>query len=157
MQSAAIPPVRKTIEVGTDTEHAFRVFTAHMHQWWPPPCDGGEERTNMLLEPRVGGRWFEQMKSGEERQLGRVLSWQPHTRLLLTWQLRLKEKTFDPNLETEIEITFTSTTPGKTLVAVEHRHLERFGIEAQQAYEAFNSPYAWVGILEAFRDAFWQR
>jgi uncharacterized protein YndB with AHSA1/START domain len=154
MQSAALPPVRKTIEVGTTADHAFRVFTADMQKWWPPPCEGGEERTNMVVEPRVGGRWFEQIKGGGDRQLGRVLAWEPHSRLLLTWQLRLKEKTFDPNLETEIEITFTPTAPAKTLVAVEHRKLERFGLEAEQAYQAFNSPNAWVGILEAFRAAF---
>lgn len=154
MQSAAIPPVRKTIEVGTTQEHAFRVFTADMHRWWPPPCNGAEERMTMTLEPRVGGRWFERGKSGIERQLGRVIAWEPHSRLMLTWQLRLKDKTFDPNLETEIEITFTPTAAGKILVAVEHRKLERFGLEAEQAYEAFNSPNAWVGILEAFRDAF---
>jgi uncharacterized protein YndB with AHSA1/START domain len=107
----------------------------------------------MFLEPRVGGRWYERAKSGAERQLGRVLAWEPHRRVLLTWQVRMN-KTFDPNLETEVEVTFTSTESARTLVSVEHRKLERFGLEAEQAAAAFNSPHAWVGVLEAFRTAF---
>jgi uncharacterized protein YndB with AHSA1/START domain len=123
-----------------------------MHRWWPPPCNGAEERETMVLESRVGGRWYERAKNGSELQLGRVLAWGPPERVLLTWQVRMTKK-FDPNLETEVEITFKSTGPAKTLVTVEHRKLERFGVEAEQAFAAFNSPQAWVGILEAFRDA----
>ncbi len=153
MQSAAIPPVRKTIEVATTPEHAFRVFTADMDRWWPPPCDGADVRLAMVLEPRVGGRWYERMQSGTELQMGRVLAWEPHHRVLLTWQVRMN-KTFDPNLETEVEIKFTPVAAAKTLVSLEHRKLERFGLEAEQAVAAFDSPRAWVGILSAFRDAF---
>jgi uncharacterized protein YndB with AHSA1/START domain len=107
----------------------------------------------MVLEPKIGGRWYDRSKSGTERQLGRVLAWDPDHRLLLAWQLRMNE-TFDPKLETEIEVKFTSTGADKTLVSVEHRKLERFGFEADQAYAAFNGPGAWYGILEAFREAF---
>jgi uncharacterized protein YndB with AHSA1/START domain len=153
MQSAPLPPVRRNIEVATTADHAFRVFTADMHRWWPPPCHGAEERTAMVVEPRIGGRWYDRSKSGAERQLGRVLAWEPDYRLLLTWQLRMNQ-TFDPNLETEIEVKFTPTGADKTLVSVEHRKLDRFGLEAEQAFAAFNGPGAWYGILEAFRDAF---
>ena len=107
----------------------------------------------MVVEPWIGGRWYDRSKNGEERQLGRVLAWEPARRLLLTWQLRMNQ-TFDPNLETEVEVKFTSTDAGKTLVSVEHRKLERFGLEAEQAFAAFNGPGAWFGILDAFRDAF---
>ena len=81
----------------------------------------------MVVEPRIGGRWYDRSKSGAERQLGRVLAWDPDHRLLLTWQLRMNQ-TFDPNLETEIEVKFTPTGAEKTLVTVEHRKLERFGL-----------------------------
>jgi uncharacterized protein YndB with AHSA1/START domain len=107
----------------------------------------------MVVEPWIGGRWYDRSKSGTQRQLGRVLAWELDHRLLLTWQLRMNQ-TFDPDLETEIEVKFTSTGTAKTLVTVEHRKLERFGLEAEQAYAAFNGPGAWFGILDAFRDAF---
>jgi uncharacterized protein YndB with AHSA1/START domain len=107
----------------------------------------------MVVEPRIGGRWYDRSKSGAERQLGRVLAWEPNHRLLLTWQLRMNQ-TFDPNLETEIEVNFTSTDGTTTLVSVEHRKLERFGLESEQAFAAFDGPGAWYGILEAFRNAF---
>ena len=107
----------------------------------------------MVVEPWIGGRWYDRSKSGAERQLGRVLAWDPDHRLLLTWQLRMNQ-TFDPTLETEIEVKFTATSAATTLVSVEHRKLERFGLEAEQAFAAFNGPGAWFGILEAFRDSF---
>jgi uncharacterized protein YndB with AHSA1/START domain len=55
-----------------------------------------------------------------------VLDWDPPGRLVLGWQLN-REKRFDPDLVTEVELTFTAAADGGTDVALEHRNLERFG------------------------------
>lgn len=153
MRSDAPPPIRKSVEVNTTAEHAFRVFTGDMHRWWPASCDPSEGRNAVILEPGVGGRWFERSTKGTERQMGRVLIWEPPHRVVLAYQVRL-DRTFDPNLETEVEITFTPTASGKILVQVEHRKLENFGLQAVQAFDALNGPKAWVGILTAFQQSF---
>ena len=99
-----------------------------------------------MLEPRVGGRWFERSADGAECDWGRVGAWEPTSRAVLVWQLTAEWK-FDPDFETEVEVTFTEKEPGRTTVELRHRNLQRYGEQAEQMRAVFDSPYGWTDTL----------
>jgi hypothetical protein len=90
---------------------------------------------------------------GTECQWGRVARWQPPGELVLHWQIGTNW-TFDPGLETEVEISFTADTAdtagGSTQVEPRHRHLERYGDQAETMRGVFDSLGGWTGILTRF-------
>jgi uncharacterized protein YndB with AHSA1/START domain len=63
-----------------------------------------------------------------ETPWGKVLVWEPPSRVVLGWQLN-SQWAFDPDFLTEVELTFAPRGAG-TIVTLEHRDLERFGAEA---------------------------
>src|SRR5205085_3767289 len=109
---------------------AFDLFVTHMGEWWPKGHSIGKApHVAVVVEPRTGGRWFERDADGRETHWGKVLAWEPPSRLLLAWQIG-SDWGFDPNLLTEVELTFEPARGGGTLVTLEHRDLERFGTDA---------------------------
>src|ERR1700724_525804 len=81
-------PVRKQVHVKAPPERAFEVFTAGFARWWPASHHiGAAAYKNSLIEPRVGGRWYEIDEDGSECDWGEVLAWQPPRRLMLSWRI----------------------------------------------------------------------
>lgn len=116
-----------------------------MADWWPKGRTVGKNpHVAIIAEPRAGGQWFERDADGEKCHWGKVLAWEPPSRLLLGWQLNANF-TFDPDLLTEVELTFTPVEGGGTLVTLEHRHLERFGADAARVAEQLGG--GWPGFL----------
>ncbi|MDT0469824.1 SRPBCC family protein [Streptomyces gibsoniae] len=145
--------VRRSVTVQAPIEKAFAVFTQGFDGWWPRNHKIGEsDLKQAVLEGKEGGRWYEIDTDGSECDWGRVLAWEPPTRLVLAWQIDATWK-FDPELVTEVEIRFVSEGPGRTRVELEHRDLDRFGEAQEQARAAFDSPGGWAGLLEAFAQA----
>jgi uncharacterized protein YndB with AHSA1/START domain len=58
-----------------------------------------------IIEPRVGGRWYERGDDGSTCEWGSVLSWEPPSRLILSWDIGADWQ-YAPNLKTEIEVRF---------------------------------------------------
>jgi uncharacterized protein YndB with AHSA1/START domain len=81
-------PVRQSVRVDCPIEDAFRLFTEGFAEWWPLASYSviGDEAESCAIEPWVGGRVFERTRSGEEREWGSVLAWDPPERLEFTWQ-----------------------------------------------------------------------
>jgi uncharacterized protein YndB with AHSA1/START domain len=96
---------------------------------------------------RKTSRWFERDESGAETDWGDVLAWDPPTRLLLAWRLTT-QWLYDPDLLTEVELTFAPAEGGGTLVTLEHRNLERFGADAARHAETLGG--GWPGFLGEF-------
>jgi uncharacterized protein YndB with AHSA1/START domain len=118
-----------------------------MGDWWPTGHSiGASPIKSVVVEPQTGGRWFERGEDGAETCWGRVLDWAPPKRLLLAWQINAAW-TYDPEFETELELTFTSLSPG-TRVRLEHRNLERFGDSAEKM--AANLRGGWPTIIDSF-------
>jgi uncharacterized protein YndB with AHSA1/START domain len=144
----AVAPVRKTVSVKAAPERAFEIFTARMTTWWIRSYTINRSPIReIILEPRVGGRWFERGEDGSECQWGRVLAWEPPSRLLLTWQITASWA-YDPDLKTEVEARFVPEGAG-TRVEIEHR-LEGYGDAAAEMFKVFDGPGAWQGLLDAF-------
>ena len=133
-----IPPIRKTLTVGTPPEEAFRIFTDGIATWWPlethSVSDGRADTA--VVEPRAGGRLYERTPDGEELVWGEVVVWEPPTRLLFTWHLGRP-------VATEIEVTFTPDGDG-TRVDLEHRGWERHGERAGALRPSYDSGWDYV-------------
>lgn len=127
-----IAPIVRCVAVRATPARAFELFTGHMERWWPGDRTVGKKPfVDIVVEPREGGRWFERDADGQETQWGSVLVWEPPGRLLLAWNLNA-QFTYDPAFMTEVELTFAPTAGGGTLVTLEHRHLERYGADAER-------------------------
>jgi uncharacterized protein YndB with AHSA1/START domain len=157
-QTIAPAPVRKTLTIKASPARAFEVFTGGIDRWWPRSHHTGEgELKKVIVEPREGGRWYEETTVGTESEWGKVLAWEPpqgaeRGRLMLAWQLGADFK-YDPDLITEVEVLFTDIGEGRTRVDFEHRNLERMGAKAAEARAAVDSPGGWGAILAAFGEA----
>jgi uncharacterized protein YndB with AHSA1/START domain len=155
MSSAStIPAIRGTITVGVPVDQAFRVFTDAFGSWWPPDYHIGQaDMAAAILEPRAGGRWYEQGVDGSECDWGRVLAFQPPHRLVVTWQIN-GEWRYDPDPEhaSEIEVRFTADGPGQTVVELEHRLLDRL-VGGQALRDGITGGGGWTAILELYAKA----
>ncbi len=144
-----IKPVVKTVTVRASSERAFEAFTANMGQWWPKGHTiGAAPFEAVVIEPRVGGRWYERAADGAETNWGKVLAWEPPRRFVLAWQISA-DWAYDPNLMTEVEVRFEPNADG-TVVTLEHRRLELFGERAQSMADQFDG--GWVGVMQHFVD-----
>ena len=145
-------PVRKSIFVDAPQALAFDVFTSGIGRWWPKSHKiGPADLDKPVIEPRAGGRWYELDTDGTQCEIGKVMTWEPPARIVLTWQLNAQFK-FDPGLVTEVEVQFTPEGSG-TRVDREHRHLERLGDTAEALREAVDSPGGWSGLLQLYAEA----
>lgn len=143
-----IAPIIAEALVALPPAETFGRFFGAMRGWWPPTHSiGSEPMTDLLVEPRVGGRWFERAASGAETQWGRVLVWEPPGRAILTWQIG-PDWRFDPALLTEVEVSFAAEGSG-TRVRLEHRRLEAFG----HAAHAETLRNGWPGMVSGFAAA----
>ncbi len=150
--SAREVQVHRSVSVPLSPERAFDLFTARMTEFWPKEHSlGSSAIAQVVVEPRAGGRWYERGVDGTECDWGSVGEWQPPDKVVLLWQIGANWQ-FDPDLETEVEVTFTEEAAGRTLVDLRHRHLERYGDQADAMYAVFDSPAGWTGTLTRFAE-----
>jgi uncharacterized protein YndB with AHSA1/START domain len=130
--------VRKSVRVQGSIERAFSIFVEQMETWWPAEHHIGKHAFQcIVVEPRVGGRWYERDAQGSECNWGSVLAWEPPQRVTLGWHLQPDWK-FDPDptKASEVEIRFTAKGPSSTQVDLEHirglppRELSRMSLSA---------------------------
>ena len=141
--------VRREVVVDVPPERAFEIFTAEMTSWWPAGHHiGSAPIAEIVIEPRAGGRWYEKGADGSEHPWGRVIAYEPPSRLVLAWQLT-REFVYDPHYETTVEVRFEETVDG-TRVHFEHRDLERMGADAVEMLEGMDG--GWGMLLGLFKD-----
>jgi uncharacterized protein YndB with AHSA1/START domain len=145
--------VRKSVLVEAPQEHAFDVFTAGFSTWWPLETHhiGTASAVEAVLEPRAGGRWFERGEDGSECDWGRVLDWDPPTRIRLAWMLSAQWQ-FDESRATEIEVRFVAEGPSATRVELAHSGFDRIegGAEIRAAV---GGDGGWGSLLVAYAEA----
>jgi uncharacterized protein YndB with AHSA1/START domain len=122
-----------SVSVDTDVDapidHAFRVFTDGIGDWWDPDhhlLQG--ELESMTFEPRVGGHLIDRYADGRECRWGRVLGYEPPHRVVFSWDITLDwQVQADLAKTSEVEVTFTEIAPARTHVVLVHRNLDRHG------------------------------
>ena len=70
---------------------------------------------------------------------------------MLAWQINASWK-YDPDLVTEVEVTFTPVEGGATRVDLEHRNLERFGDKVEAVRNSIDSENGWSAILKMYAE-----
>ena len=147
--------VRKSIVVDVTPTRAFEFFL-DQERWWPIATHHMAEPPGetAVLEPFVAGRWYERAPDGSETDWGTVLAFEPPHRILLTWYMGA-DWTYEPDSEraSEIEVTFLPEGRDSTRVVYEHRHLERYGEQAERMRTSLERPNAAEAVLRAFEMA----
>lgn len=115
--------VTVTVLVDVEPEVAFEVFTTEIDLWWRRGLAyrvAGRRPGTLVLEPKVGGRLFEQYEGPAGpavHEAGRITAWEPPARLAFDW----RAVNFEPGEVTHVEVTFTRTESGRTQVVLVHR------------------------------------
>jgi len=87
---------------------------------------------------------------GSECDWGRVVVWEPPTRLVVTWQINGQwQYDADPEHASELEVRFTAKGPAQTVVELEHRYLERL-VGGQAMHDGILGGGGWGAILDVF-------
>ena len=143
--------VRKVIQVDAPQETSWKVFTSQMGTWWPLAHYkiGKAKAVDAVLEPKVGGRWYERGEDGSTCEWGSVLSWEPCSRLVLSWDITADWQ-YDPTLKTEIEVRFIAENAERTRVELEHRRLDRYGARRDEMRRIFDTEGDWGQLLAGF-------
>jgi uncharacterized protein YndB with AHSA1/START domain len=146
--------VRKAIRVEAPREIAWQTFTEQMRTWWPLAVYkiGKANAVDAVIEPHVGGRWYERGDDDSTCDWGRVLVWEPPSRLVLSWDINADFQ-YVPGLGTEIEVRFIAENESTTRVELEHRRFDRFGDRRDQMRTIFDETGDWGKQLALFAEA----
>jgi uncharacterized protein YndB with AHSA1/START domain len=149
-RTITIAPVRKSIRVKASQAHAFEVFTSRLGRWWPHKGSiGSAPMKAMVMETRLGGRWYELGEDGSEADVGKIMLWDPPHRFVVSWDINSSWKP-DLTVSSEVEVRFRADGPDATLVELEHRKFEQMGEEAGEKMRR-DVDGGWPGMLEHFR------
>ena len=112
---------RVTVFVDVAPADAFEVFTLEIDSWWrrgPAYRVAGTEPGTLHLEPRLGGRIFEQHGERDSAlfEVGTITAWDPPAHLAFSW----RSVTFVKGESTTVEVWFEPAGEG-TRVTLEHR------------------------------------
>ncbi len=145
--------VKTSTMVEAPIERAFEVFTTGMPTWWPPDHHLLEgELAEMVFEPHVGGGIIDRAVDGRECRWARVLVYDPPNQVVFSWDISTRwEIETDLEKTSEVAVTFSAQGADRTLVELEHRHLDRHGEGWEGMRDAVGSPNGWSlhGYAEA--------
>lgn len=142
-----IEPLRMSFVVECSDDHAFATWTERATSWWPAAHTVSHQRgTEIVFEPRPGGRVFERTPGGDEFDWGEVVDWDPPHRLRYLWRIATT-----PENATDVEIRFERLSDSATRVEIEHGGWERLA-EFGPEWRRVNTG-GWHGVLPAYRTA----
>jgi uncharacterized protein YndB with AHSA1/START domain len=141
--------LRIVFRVNVSAAHAFGMFTEGFQAWWPREYSwSGPALERIGIEPGVGGFCFEVGPHGFRCDWGRVLEWDPPTRLVFSWQIgpdRVPEP--DPAKASVVGVGFVAEQPAVTRVEFEHTHFSRHGEAGAEYRDALSSEAGWPYML----------
>ena len=143
-----ILPITLTVTVPLGPAAAFSLFADGLGGWWPREYTWGQEVLEWIgIEPGEGGRCTERGPGGFECDWGQVRSWEPPTRLELSWQISpRREPVPDPAQASRVTVGFAAEGGG-TAVTLTHGEFERHGDGAAEYRDALASREGWPFIL----------
>jgi uncharacterized protein YndB with AHSA1/START domain len=149
------------LRVAATPQRAFEVFTGEIGAWWRHNGLFSFTRRGegtLALEPGEGGRLTETFDDGSVFEIGRVVTWEPPSRLVLSW----RQESFDPEQATEVHVTFEEAgTPPDVETRVTVQHFGWDFIPARNAAKhGFPSPIFlqrhaeyWQALLASYKSA----
>ena len=146
--------VRSEIVVDAPIERAFAVFTEQFDRIKPREHNLlGVDIAETVFEPRVGGSIYDRGVDGSECRWARVLAYEPPERVVFSWDIGPTwQIEADPDKASEVEVRFTAQAPGRTLVELEHRSIDRHGDNWEGVREGVASPEGWPLYLQRYGD-----
>lgn len=134
--------------IEADQERTFRTFVRQLAAWWPM-----ETRTftpakvsDVRVEEWVGGRVYQVLGAGGERDWGHVTSWDPPNAFSFSWDVA-------PGLEfTEVDLHFQRLGPALTRVVVVHHGWECLSTALLDRYTRYAG--GWLAALRRFAAMF---
>jgi uncharacterized protein YndB with AHSA1/START domain len=151
---AAETSIQTSIVVEAPIEQAFSVFTEDIGTWFPPEYNLLEvDIEKRVFETHVGGHVYDIGSDGSECHWARVLAYEPPNRVVFSWDLSPQwQVETDHDKTSEIEVTFTSESPARTRVDLEHRNLERHGEGWEGQHEQLGGEGGWPGVMRRYAD-----
>jgi uncharacterized protein YndB with AHSA1/START domain len=146
--------IRKEIVVDAAQDRAFALFVERFDKIKPREHNMlGVEIAASVFEPRAGGRVYDRGVDGSERQWGRVLMYEPPSRIVFTWDISpYWQIESDPTRTSEVEIRFVAETADRTRVSLEHRHLDRHGDGWEGLRDAIEGDGGWPLYLARYAE-----
>src|SRR5262245_24992027 len=147
MSVVELAPVVKSVDVRRTPADAFRLFTQEISAWWPMKTHSrakdaaGEVTVRMEIETRVGGRMFETLNTGERREWGEVLAFEPGKRLVLLFQMRLPREKAG-----EVEVRFEPSGEKSWRVTLTRSNWENWGDEAAAMRGRFDGGWEFIFV-----------
>lgn len=134
---AEVPDVRRTITVPAPVQMAFAVFAERPGEWLPPEHAFIGGAPEVVIEPQVGGRFYERGADGTEVTRGTILAWDPPHRLTVTWRIGPGWRPVpDDEHASRIAVVFTPAGDGASEVTFTYSELYRHGEMAGQVHAA---------------------
>jgi uncharacterized protein YndB with AHSA1/START domain len=120
---------------------AFRIYAEYPGEWLPPGHTFIREPESVVIEPRVGGRFYERGADGAEVTRGTITEWAPPGRLAVTWRVGPNwQPAFDDEHASIVVAEFTPAGPAATEVVLTYTRLERHGEMADALRAALAAP-----------------
>ena len=145
--------------VRVPVQDAFDVFTLELDAWWrtgPAYRVGGRHQGAMHLEPKLGGRVFQEYgeRGSSVHEIGAITVWEPPARFAFSWR-GINFKHSDPS--TTVEVRFEASGEG-TRVFLEHRGFASLrpdhpGRHGQEVAEFIGQMGRWWGsVITSLRE-----
>jgi uncharacterized protein YndB with AHSA1/START domain len=150
--------VRRQVLVNAPINDAFKVFTERFGDFKPRDHNLLKAPiAETVFEPRVGGNIYDRAVDGSECRWARILAFEPPNRVVFSWDIspRWQIET-NPDLTSEVEVRFIAETPGRTRVELEHRNLDRHGVEWESVRDGVGNEGGWPLYLQRYAGLFEQ-
>ena len=148
--------VRRQILVNAPISDAFKVFTERFGDFKPREHNLLKAPiAETVFEPRVGGNIYDRAVDGSECRWARILAFEPPNRVVFSWDIspRWQIET-NPELTSEVEVRFFAETPARTRVELEHRNLDRHGVEWESVRDGIGNEGGWPLYLQRYAALF---
>ena len=151
--------VRRQVLVNAPISDAFKVFTERFGDFKPREHNLLKAAiAETVFEPRVGGNIYDRGVDGSECRWARILAFEPPNRVVFSWDIspRWQIET-NPALTSEVEVRFFAETPERTRVELEHRNLDRHGVEWESVRDGVGNEGGWPLYLQRYAALFERR
>ena len=155
-QSAMTTMVRREIQVNAPIGEAFKVFTERFGDFKPREHNLLQAAiAETVFEPHVGGNIYDRAVDGSECRWARILAFEPPHRVVFSWDIspRWQIET-NHDLTSEVEVRFFAETPERTRVELEHRKLDRHGLEWESVRDSVGNEGGWPLYLQRYAALF---